>query len=159
MINFHRLMRASGGGSREHGGVVDCCCDDPRTHPPAAQSKSQDGSLACVYPGGGEDHLIRSCPYGGGYHFARLVQGLGGKASRPVEPDRISPTCLLRTKPSLARIGEHRLARRAVQEDLRNRMRHVSKLAREPPCRALACHTANPQKRDPYTGDDSVFLG
>jgi hypothetical protein len=148
MINFHRLVGASGGGGCKHRGVVDRCRDDARTRPPAAQSKPQHGSLTCVYPGGGEDDLIWPRSHGGGYHFASLVQGLGGNASRSVESGRISPTCLLRIKPSLARIGEHWLARRAVQEDLRNRMRHISKLARSPPCRALACHTANAQKRD-----------
>jgi hypothetical protein len=141
-------VNTSGGGGRKHRGVIDCCCDDPGANSSSAQRQSVDGSLTCVYPGGGEDDLIRSCPHGGGYHFASLVQGLGGKASRSVESGRISPTCLLRIKPSLARIGEHWLARRAVQEDLRNRMRHISKLARSPPCRALACHTANAQKRD-----------
>jgi hypothetical protein len=151
-------VHTSGGRGRKHRGVIDCCCDDTGANPPSAQCQSEDGSLTRVYPGGSEDHLIRSCPYGGGYHFASLVQCLGGKASRPVEPDRISPTCLLRIKPSLARIGEHRLARRAVQEDLRNRMRHASKLARESSLRALACRTANRQKRHPYTGDASVFL-
>ena len=143
MINFYRLVGASSGGSCEHRGVVDCCCDDARTHPSTAQSKPQHGSLTCVYPGRGEDDLIWSCSHGGGYHFASLVHGLGGKASRSVQSGRISPTGLLRIKPSLAGIGEHWFAGRAVQKDLRNRMRHVSKLARESPCRARACHTAN----------------
>jgi hypothetical protein len=67
-----------------------------------------------------------------------------------VEPDRISPPCLLRLKPSLAGIGEYWLARRAVQEDLRNWMRHASKLAREPRYRELACHTPN-RKKATYT--------
>ena len=58
----------------------------------------------------GEDDLIRSGSHGGSYHFASLVHALGGKASRPVEPDRISPPCLLRIKPSLAGISEHWLA-------------------------------------------------
>ena len=146
MIDRHHIVNTSGGGGRKHRGVIDCCCDDPGANSPSAQRQSVDGSLTCVYPGGGEDHLIRSCPHRGGYYFASLVQGLGGKASRPVEPDRISPTCLLRIKPSLARIGEHRLARRTVQEDLRNRMRHASKLAREPPRRALAVPHSEPPK-------------
>jgi hypothetical protein len=75
-----------------------------------------------------------------------------------VEPDRISPPCLLRIKPSLEGIGEHRLTRRTVQKDLRNPMRHASKLARESRRRARLCCKASHQKRSPYTGDDSVFL-
>jgi hypothetical protein len=111
-----------------------------------------------VYSGRGEDNLIRSCSYGSGDHFSSLIHGLCGKAARPVEPDGIAPASLLRIKPSLARIGEHRLARRTVQEDLRNGMRHASKLAREPPLRARPCCMANGQKRNPYTGDDGVVL-
>jgi hypothetical protein len=65
-----------------------------------------------VNPGRGEDDLIRSCSYGGGDHFSSLIHGLGGKPARPVEPDRIAPARLLRIKPSLACISEHRLARR-----------------------------------------------
>jgi hypothetical protein len=114
MIDRHHIVNTSGGGGRKHRGVIDCCCDDPGANSSSAQRQSVDGSLTCVYPGGGEDDLIRSCPHGGGYHFASLVQGLGGKASTPVEPGRISPSRLLRTKPSLAGVGEHRLARRAV---------------------------------------------
>jgi hypothetical protein len=34
-----------------------------------------------------------------------------------MEPDRIAPSGLLRIKPSLPRIGEHWLARGAIQED------------------------------------------
>jgi hypothetical protein len=76
-----------------------------------------------------------------------------------VEPDGIAPARLLRIKPCLARIGEHWLARRTVQEDLRNGMCHASKLARGRGCRARPCCKANHQKRSPFTGDDSVVLG
>ena len=103
MIDLHRLVHASGGRSRKHRGVVDCCCDDAGTNPPAAQCQSQHGSLTCVYAGRGEDDLIRSCSHGGGDHSSSLVHGLGGKPSRPVEPDWIAPPRLLRIKPSLAR--------------------------------------------------------
>ena len=110
MIDLHHIVHTGGGRSRKHRGVIDCCCDNAGTHPPSAQCQSEDGSLTCVYAGRGEDDLIRSCSHGGSYHFASLVHALGGKASRPVEPDRISPPCLLRIKPSLAGIGEHWLA-------------------------------------------------
>jgi hypothetical protein len=138
--------------------VVDCCCDDAGADPASAQCQSKDGSLTRVYPGRGEDNLIRSCSYGGGDHFSSLIHGLGGKAARPVEPDGIAPGSLLRIKPSLTRNGEHWLARRTVQEDLRNGMRHASKLAREPPRRARRGSMADRQKRNPYTGDDGVVL-
>jgi hypothetical protein len=46
-----------------------------------------------------------------------------------MEPDWIAPSGLLRIKPSLLRILEHWLARRAIQEDFGDGMRHVSKLA------------------------------
>ena len=46
-----------------------------------------------------------------------------------MEPHRIAPPSLLRVEPCLACFLEHRLARRAVQEDPGDVMRHVSKLA------------------------------
>ena len=110
MIDWHYIMHTSGGRGRKHRGMIDCCGDDAGTDPPSAQRQSEDGSLTCVYAGRGEDDLVWSCPHGGGYHVASLVEGLRGKASRPVEPDRISPPCLLRSKPSLAGLGEHWLA-------------------------------------------------
>jgi hypothetical protein len=149
MIDLHHIVHTSGGRGRKHRGMIDCCCDDAGTNPPPAQRQSEDGSLTCVYAGGGEDDLVRSCSHGGCYHAASLVQGLGGKAPRPVEPDRISPPCLLRIEPSLARIGDYWLARRAVQEDLRNGMWHASKLAREPPRQVLAVPHSKPPKTRP----------
>jgi hypothetical protein len=46
-----------------------------------------------------------------------------------MEPDWIAPSGLLRIKPSLPGIREHRLAGRAIQEDFGDGMRHASKLA------------------------------
>jgi hypothetical protein len=131
MIDIHRVVHPSSGSRRKHRGVVDCCCDDAGTDPAPAQPQSKDGGLTRVYPGCGEDDLIRSRPYRGGNHFSSLVHGLGGKPAGSVETIWIAPPCLLRIKPSLAHIGEHWLARRGVQEDLGNGMRHASKLARE----------------------------
>jgi hypothetical protein len=74
-----------------------------------------------------------------------------------VETIWIAPPCLLRIKPSLAHIGEHWLARRGVQEDLGNGMRHASKLARESVV-ARGHVQANRQKLNPCTGDDSAVL-
>ena len=154
---LHRLVHTSGGRGRKHRGVIDCRCDDAGTNPPSAQCQSEDGSLTCVYAGRGEDDLVRSCSTAAA--TTSRAWSMAWAARRPAGGAwPISPPRLLRIKPSLAGIGEHRLARRAVQEDLRNGMRHASKLAREPPRRALACHTANHQKRHPYTGDGSVFL-
>ena len=158
MIDIHRLVHSSDGSRRKHRGVVDCCGDDAGADPAPAQCQSKDGCLTRVYPGRGEDDLIRSCSDGGGDHFSSLIHGLGSKPARPVESERIAPARLLRIKPSLARISEHRLARRGVQEDLRNGMRHASKLAREPLLRARPCCKSEPQKRNPYTGDESVVL-
>ena len=131
MIDVHRVVHPSGGCRRKHRGVVDCCCDDAGTDPAPAHSESEDGCLTRVHPGCGEDDLIGSRSYRGGNHFSGLVHGLCRKPAGPVEASRIAPACLLCIKPSLARIGEHRLARRGVQEDLGNGMRHASKLARE----------------------------
>jgi hypothetical protein len=149
MIDWHCIMHTSSGRGRKHRGVIDCCCDDAGTNPPSAQCQSENGSLTCVYAGRGEDDLVRSCSHGGRYHLASLVHSLGGKASGPVEPDRIPPPRLLRIKPSLAGLGEHWLARGAVQEDLRNGMPHASKLAREPPRQALAVPHSEPPKTPP----------
>jgi hypothetical protein len=157
MIDIHHVVHPSGGGRPEDRGVIDCCCDDARTHPAPAQRQSKDGGLIRVYPGCGQDDLIRSRSYPGGNHFSCLVNGLGGKPARPVQTCWIAPTCLLRIKPSLARIGEHWLARRTVQEDVGNGMRHASKLARESLV-AGADAAADRPKPNPYTGDDSVVL-
>jgi hypothetical protein len=131
LIDVHCVVHSGGGGRRKHRGMVDCRCDDAGPDPAPAQSQSKDGCLTRVYPGCGEDDLIRSRFYRGGNHFSGLVHGLCRKSAGPVETSWIAPACLLRIKPSLAGIGEHWLARRGVQEDLRNGMRHASKLARE----------------------------
>ena len=111
MIDIHHDVHPSGGSRRKHRGVVDCCCDDAGADPAPAQCQSKDGGLTRVNPGRGEDNLVRSCSYGGGDHLSSLIHGLGGKPARPVEPDRIAPARLLRIKPGLACISEHRLAR------------------------------------------------
>jgi hypothetical protein len=130
MIDLHSVMCARGGGSREHRGVIDCRCDDAGSHPAATQDKSSDRSLICVYAGRGEDHLIRSTSHGGRDYLSRLVQSLRGKATWAVQAHGVAPPSLLRLEPGLARILKHGLARRAVQEDFGDRMRHPTKLAR-----------------------------
>jgi hypothetical protein len=145
MIDIHHVVHPSGGGRRKHRGVVDCCCDDAGTDPAPAQAQSKDGSLTRVYPGCGENDLIRSRSDGSGHHFSSLVHGLGGEPAGPVETSWIAPPCLLPIKPSLARIGEHWLARRGVQEDLGNEMRHASKLARESSSRAAMLQGEPPE--------------
>jgi hypothetical protein len=83
-----------------------------------------------------------------------------------MEPDWIAPSGLLRIKPSLPGIREHRLARRAIQEDFRNGMRHASKLARVCCLTDVGLRTAQAfhvrrldrQKRNPHTRDASVVL-
>jgi hypothetical protein len=137
--------------------VVDRRCDDAGTHPAPAQRQSKDGGLIRVDPGSGEDDLIRSRSYSGGNHFSCLVNGLGGKPARPVQTCWIAPARLLRIEPSLARIGEHWLARRTVQEDLGDGMRHASKLAHESLVAGADAAVDRP-KPNPYTGDDSVVL-
>jgi hypothetical protein len=82
-----------------------------------------------VYAGRGEDHLIRSPSHGGRDYLSRLIQSLRGKSTWAVQAHWIAPPSLLRVQPSLARFLLHGLARRAVQEDIRAVMRHVSKLA------------------------------
>jgi hypothetical protein len=129
--------------------VVDCCGNDAGTDPPAAQCQSENGSLACVGAGRSEDDLIRSCSHRRGNYLSSLIQGLGGQAARSMEPGWIAPARLLRIKPCLARILEHRLARRTVQEDLGNRMRHASKLAREPASSRAAVRQREPPKTQP----------
>ena len=75
-----------------------------------------------------------------------------------MEPDWITPSGVLRIEPSLPCILKHGFARRAVQEHLGNRMHHASKLARQPLRRTPPLCIANRRKRNPRTGDDSVFL-
>ena len=41
---------------------------------------------------------------------ARLIQGLGGKSTWPMQPCRIAPSSLLCIEPGLAGIRQHRLA-------------------------------------------------
>ena len=110
MIDADGVVHSGGGRRREHRGVVDCCCDDAGTDPAPAQPESEDGCLTRVYTGRGEDDLIRSRSYRGGNHFSGLVHGLCRKPAGPVETSRIAPAGLLRIKPSLAGISEHRLA-------------------------------------------------
>jgi len=129
MIDLYRVMHPSGSSSREHRGVVDCRCDDAGTHPAATQGQSSDGSLTCVYSGQGEDHLIRSPSHGGCDYLSRLIQSLRGKSTWAVQAHWIAPPSLLSLEPSLARFFEHGLARRAVQEDFGEGMRHPTKLA------------------------------
>ena len=159
MIDIHNVVHPSGGGRSEHRGVIDCRCDDPGTHSTPPQRQSKNSGLTRVYAGCGEDDLIRSRSHRGADHFSCLVHGLGGKPAWPVQTCWIAPACLLRIKPSLARIGEHWLARRTVQEDLGNGMRHASKLARESLVASADAAKQAAQKRNPYTGDDSVVLG
>jgi hypothetical protein len=158
MIDVHHVMHPSCGGRRKHRGVVDCCCDDAGTDPAPAQPQSKDSRLTRVYPGCGENDLIWSPSDGSGNHFSSLVHGLCRKPAGPVETSWIAPACLLRIKPSLARIGEHWLARRGVQEGLENGMRHASKLARESRVAGGQAAKANRQKLNPCTGDDSGVL-
>jgi hypothetical protein len=82
-----------------------------------------------VYAGRGKDHLIRSPPYSGRDYLSRLIQGLRGKPTWAVEAHWIAPPSLLSLEPSLACFFEHGLARRAVQEDFGDGLRHASKLA------------------------------
>jgi hypothetical protein len=117
MINLHRLVSAGSGSGRKHRRMVDGCRHDARTNPPPAQRQSRDGSLIRVYPGRGEEDFIRSCSHGTCDHLPRPIHGLRGEPTGPMEPDWIAPSGLLRSEPSLPRIREHRLARRAIQED------------------------------------------
>ena len=130
MIDRHRLVRTGNGSGREYRRVVDGCSDDAGTNPPPAQRQSRDGRLTCVYAGPGEEDLIRSRSHCTGDYFPRHVHGLRSQSTGPMESDRIAPSGLLRIKPSLPRIGEHWLARGAIQEDFGDGMRHASKLAR-----------------------------
>ena len=82
-----------------------------------------------MYAGRGEDHLIRSPSHGGRDYLSRLIQSLRGKSTWAVQAHWIAPPGLLCLEPSLARFFEHRLARRAVQEDFGEGMRHPTKLA------------------------------
>jgi hypothetical protein len=158
MIDIYHVVHPRGGGGRKHRGVIDCCCDDAGTDPAPAQPQSKDGGLTRVYSGCGEDDFIRSRSSGGGNHFSSLVHGLRGKPAGPVETSWIAPAGLLRIKPSLARIGEHWLARRTVQEDLGNGMRHASNLARESLVARGDAAQRTAQKLDQYTGDASLVL-
>ena len=81
-------------------------------------------------PRRGENDLVRSRSHRGRDHLSCLIQSLRGKPTRAVEAHRIAPASLFGLKPRLARFLDHRLARRAVQEDFGDWMRHASKLAR-----------------------------
>jgi hypothetical protein len=182
MIDRHRVMYASGNSGGEDRGVVDCSRHDARTHPAAAQGQASDCSVTRVHAGRGEDHLIRPPSDGGRDDLSRLIYRLRGKPTWPVKAQWIAPPSLLGLEPGVACFCEQGLARRAVQEDFGDGMRHASKLAlyprhsdigslgsgvflasgklgRRTSGRRRSKALSEPLKNaPPYTGDDGVFL-
>ena len=113
--------------------------------------------MARMDPRRGENDLIRSRSHSRRDHLSRLIQSLRGKPTRAVEAHWIAPASLFGLEPRLARFLEHRLARRAVQEDFGDWMRHASKLARAQWKRRRKGASERP-KSSPHTGDRSVLL-
>ena len=97
--------------------MINGAGDDSGAGAPAPFGQAGDRGRGGLDARAGENYFLRPRPDGLGDHLSSPIERLSGKAARPVQSKRITPAGVLGIQPGSARVRQHRLAGRRVEED------------------------------------------
>ena len=115
--NGHRFAIRLGGS--QDGGMINGAGDDSGADASAPFGQAGDRGRGGLDPRAGENYFLCPGPDNSRNHFSCPIERLSGKPARPVQSKRITPPGVLGIEPRSARIRQHRLAGRRIEEDRR----------------------------------------